>query len=61
MAVLDYSSSLLGSNFFRSWKQAGIRSVSMQLLPNARHDLLHEDTHTAARKALRNWMESTLD
>lgn len=43
-------------------EKAGIRSVAMQLLPNARHDLLHEESGAAAdaRKALIDWMQHTL-
>lgn len=43
-------------------EKAGIRGITMQLLPNARHDLLHEESGAAAaaRKTLINWMERTL-
>lgn len=42
-------------------EKAGICNVTMQLLPKARHDLLHEaSTAAAARKALIDWMERTL-
>lgn len=41
-------------------EKAGIRSVTMQLLPGARHDLLHEGETgaAAARKILLDWMET---
>lgn len=43
-------------------EKAGIRSVTMELLPNARHDLLHEESGAAAaaRKTLIDWKERTL-
>lgn len=43
-------------------EKAGIGSVTMQLLPNARHDLLHEESGAAAtaRQTLIDWMERTL-
>lgn len=43
-------------------EKAGIRSVTMQLLPNARHDLLHKEstTATATRKVLIDWIELIL-
>lgn len=39
-------------------EKAGIRSITMQLFPNARHDLLHEESTAAAaaRKALIDWI-----
>lgn len=44
-------------------EMAGIRSVAMELLPDARHDLLHEESSAAAdaRKALIDWVENTLE
>ncbi|MGM9604925.1 MAG: hypothetical protein ACI3XG_07650 [Faecousia sp.] len=46
----------------RRMEKAGILSVTIQLLPDARHDLLHEEATTAAdaRKALIDWMARTL-
>ena len=43
-------------------EKAGIGSVTMELFPNARHDLLHEESSSAAaaRKAMIDWMEDTL-
>lgn len=43
-------------------EKAGIRSVTMQLLPNARHDLLHKESTaaTATRKVLIDWIELIL-
>ena len=40
-------------------EKAGIRSVTMELLPQARHDLLHEEATAAAaaRKTLISWLE----
>lgn len=40
-------------------EKAGIRSVTMELLPQARHDLLHEEATAAAaaRKSLISWLE----
>lgn len=40
-------------------EKAGIHSVTMELLPQARHDLLHEEATVAAaaRKALISWLE----
>lgn len=42
-------------------EKAGIHNVTMQLFPNARHDLLHEEAGAAeaARKALIDWIEFT--
>ena len=39
-------------------EKAGIHNVTMQLFPNARHDLLHEEAGAAeaARKALIDWL-----
>ena len=39
-------------------EKAGLRKISMKLLPNARHDLLHEESGAAAaaRKILLEWM-----
>ena len=43
-------------------EKAGICSVTMQLFPDARHDLLHEESSAAtdARKVLIDWTEHTL-
>ena len=43
-------------------EKAGIRSVTMQLLPNARHDLLHEESTAApsARDLLLDWIARLL-
>lgn len=43
-------------------EKAGIRSVTMQLLPNARHDLLHEESTAApsARASLLDWISRLL-
>lgn len=42
--------------------KAGIRSVSMQLFPNARHDLLHEESTAApsARDSMLDWIDGLL-
>lgn len=41
-------------------EKAKIRSVTLELLPNARHDLLHEEATAAAdaRNILLRWMEA---
>lgn len=41
-------------------EKAGLRRVTLELLPNARHDLLHEEVTTAAdaRNILLRWMEN---
>lgn len=43
-------------------EKAGIRNVAMQLLPNARHDLLHEESTAApsARDSLLDWITHLL-
>ena len=43
----------------KQMEKAGIRSVTMELLPNARHDLLHEEATAAAdaRNSLLRWLE----
>lgn len=42
-------------------EKAGIQNVTMQLFPNARHDLLHEEAGAAeaAEKVLIDWIEFT--
>lgn len=47
----------------RRMEKAGIRGVTMQLLPNARHDLLHEEATAAssARDLLLDWITCLLD
>lgn len=43
----------------RSMEQAGLRNVTMELLPGARHDLLHENPETVdrARSILLEWLK----
>lgn len=43
-------------------EKAGIRRVTLELLPNARHDLLHEEATAAAdaRNILLRWMEDII-
>ena len=43
-------------------EKAGIRGVTMKLFPNARHDLLHEESTAApsARDSLLNWIARVL-
>lgn len=43
----------------KQMEKAGIRSVTMELLPNARHDLLHEEATAAAdaRNSLLRWLK----
>lgn len=47
----------------KQMEKAGIRSVTMELLPNARHDLLHEEATAAAdaRNILLWWMEAIVN
>ena len=48
-------------NIFRKgMNQAGLKNVQVHLLPNARHDLLHEEKSGNAKKAidvLIKWMD----
>lgn len=43
---------------YRQMKQAGIRHLLYQMIPNARHDLLHEEANGAetVRHAIADWM-----
>lgn len=45
----------------RAMEKAGLTNVTTQLLPNARHDLLHEESSGAAekaRKVLGDWLQT---
>ena len=58
--VGDYGKGVLSVK--QRMEKAGIRSVSMQLFPNARHDLLHEESTAApsARDSLLDWISCLL-
>ena len=43
---------------YEQMKKAGIRHITFRLFPNARHDLLHEETNGAetARHCIADWL-----
>ena len=43
---------------YKRMQKSGMNQVTMQLIPNTRHDLLHEDDH--GKTIIVNWLESQL-